>query len=124
MAVQSKNNVGESSIIGLGHFEWHVGRGRMFWFLSKSLNNHREVLVHIKVAQLHTEFIVSGSRLEVCSAGSILCVQSESELDHSVSSACCKANHYSYLNLSGFAGGICPVLGEFPQATAQGYFFF
>ncbi len=76
-----------------------------------------------QVAQLHTEFIVSGSRLEVCSAGSILCVQSESELDHSVSSACCKANHYSYLNLSGFAGGICPVLGGIPSSNGSGVFF-
>lgn len=56
----------------------------------------------------------------VCSAVAILCVQSESERNHSIT--CCRANHYSYLNLSGFAGGPCPVLGKFPQAMAQGDF--
>ncbi len=57
----------------------------------------------------------------VCSAVAILCVQSDSERDHSIS--CCRANHYSYLNLSGFAGGTCPVLGGIPSSHGSGVIF-
>lgn len=93
--------------------------------LSKSQNNHRKLVVHIKQlnSEFHTEFFVSGSRWEVYSSVSILCAQSESERNHSVSCACCQANHYSYLNLSGFAGGTCPVLGGIPSSHASGVIF-